>query len=98
MTSTHTLSCREIVELVTDYLEGDLDATTTTALEAHLDVCPGCERYVEQIRETITTLGHISSDNLSTETQSGLLDAFRAFRTPDRSTRPTPKPGESADS
>jgi anti-sigma factor RsiW len=49
--------------------------------EAHLDVCPGCERYVEQIRETITALGHISSDNnLSTEAQTGLLDAFRAFR------------------
>ena len=80
MTATGVLSCREIVELVTDYLEGDLDADTTTALEAHLDLCPGCGRYVEQIRETVTTLGNISSDNLSTEAQAGLLEAFRAFR------------------
>ena len=82
MTATGVLSCREIVELVTDYLEGDLDADTTTALEAHLDLCPGCERYVEQIRETVTTLGNISSDNLSTEAQADLLEAFRAFRRP----------------
>ena len=41
MTAMHALSCREIVELVTDYLEGDLDATTTNAFETHLDLCPG---------------------------------------------------------
>ena len=82
MTAVHVLSCREIVEMVTDYLEGDLDADTTTALEAHLDLCPGCERYVEQISETVTTLGDVSSDNLSTDTQAGLLEAFRTFRRP----------------
>jgi anti-sigma factor RsiW len=75
-------SCREIVELVTAYLEGDLDADSAAALEAHLDVCPGCRRYVEQIRETISTLGEVSSDNLSTDTQTGLLEAFRTFRRP----------------
>ena len=82
MTAMHVLSCREIVELVTDYLEGDLDADTTTALEAHLHLCPGCGRYVEQIRETITTLGKVSSDTLSSEARAGLLEAFREFRRP----------------
>ena len=82
MTAMRVLSCREIVELVTDYLEGDLDAEVTTALETHLDVCPGCARYVEQIRETVATLGDVSSDNLSTEVQEGLLEAFRDFRRP----------------
>ena len=82
MTAMRVLSCREIVELVTDYLEGDLDADTTTALETHLDLCPGCARYVEQIRETVATLGDVSSDNLSAEAQEGLLEAFRDFRRP----------------
>jgi len=82
VTAMHALSCREIVELVTDYLEGDLDADTTTALEAHLDLCPGCARYVQQIRETVATLGDVSSDNLSTEAQAGLHEAFRDFRRP----------------
>ena len=78
----HTLSCREIVELVTDYLEGDLDADTATALETHLELCPGCARYVEQIRETVATLGDVSSETLSTDAQAGLLAAFREFRPP----------------
>ena len=82
MTATRVLSCREIVELVTDYLEGDLDADSTTALETHLDLCPGCVRYVQQIRETVTTLGKVSSDNLSAEAQADLLAAFREFRRP----------------
>ena len=82
MTAMRVLSCREIVELVTDYLEGDLDADVTTALETHLDICPGCAQYVEQIRETVATLGDVSSDNLSTEAQAGLLEAFRQFRRP----------------
>ena len=84
MTATQALSCQEIVEIVTDYLEGALDPETTTALLSHLELCPGCERYLEQIRETVATLGEVSSENLSTETQDDLLDAFRAFR------RPTP--------
>ncbi len=82
MTAQRVLSCREIVELVTAYLEGDLDADVTTALETHLDVCPGCARYVEQIRETVATLGDVSSDNLSTQAPESLLEAFRDFRRP----------------
>lgn len=82
MTDTQVLSCREIVELVTDYLEGDLDADTMTALETHLDLCPGCARYVEQIGETVSTLGEVSSENLTAEAQAGLLEAFREFRRP----------------
>ena len=82
MTATHVLSCREIVELVTDYLEGDLDADTATALEVHLELCPGCVRYLDQIRETVATLGGVSSDNLSNEVQAGLLEAFREVRRP----------------
>lgn len=70
MTATHVLSCREIVELVTEYLEGDLDAQTSTALEVHLELCPGCARYLEQIRETVAALGEFSSDNLSSEVQA----------------------------
>ena len=57
MTAPRTLSCSEIVEMVTDYLEGDLDAPTAAALAEHLRLCPGCDRYVDQIRETVTTLG-----------------------------------------
>jgi anti-sigma factor RsiW len=76
------LSCQEIVELVTDYLEDELDVDTSTALQVHLVLCPGCARYLEQIRETVATLGAVSSENLSTQAQAGLLNAFRPFRRP----------------
>ena len=68
--------------MVTDYLEGVLDPPTTAALEDHLRLCPGCDRYVDQIRETVSTLGSITSDSLSPQTQAGLLAAFRTFDRP----------------
>ena len=50
------LSCRELVELVTDYLEGTLDPARLAALDAHLAGCDGCGTYVEQMRQTVAAL------------------------------------------
>jgi anti-sigma factor RsiW len=47
------LSCQELVELVTDYLEGALAHEELARFEAHLATCPGCEIYLEQVRTTI---------------------------------------------
>lgn len=80
MTVPRPLSCSEIVEMVTDYLEGDLDQPTVVALEEHLRQCPGCDRYVDQIRETVSTLGSITSESLSPQAPSDLLQAFRTFK------------------
>jgi anti-sigma factor RsiW len=71
------LSCQEIVELVTAYLEGDLDDDTVRTFEDHLTVCPGCQTYVDQFRVTIERLGEVPVDTLSNEAQARLLDAFR---------------------
>lgn len=71
------LTCQEIVELVTAYLDGDLDDETTRSFEDHLAVCPGCETYVEQFRVTIAELGGVPVSTLSAEAQARLLDAFR---------------------
>ncbi|HSS67278.1 MAG TPA: zf-HC2 domain-containing protein [Nocardioidaceae bacterium] len=72
-----TLTCKEIVELVTAYLEGDLDDQTTESFEEHLAVCPGCETYVEQFRITIARLGEVPLESLSDDAQTNLLDTFR---------------------
>jgi anti-sigma factor RsiW len=77
--TVHELSCQEIVELVTDYLEGTMDADLRTAFEAHLAVCPHCTHYLEQIEATIRIAGTIEADELSPEFRAGLLDAFRSF-------------------
>jgi anti-sigma factor RsiW len=76
------ISCQEVVELVTDYLEGELDDATRTELEAHLALCPGCHTYVEQMRQTIDELGHVPVDTLSEQAQNDLVAAFRTFHSP----------------
>lgn len=53
---TTELSCQELVELITDYLEGQLDPGRVAALDAHLAGCDGCDTYVEQMRQTVAAL------------------------------------------
>ena len=78
-----SISCQEVVELVTDYLEGELDDAMRVALEAHLALCPGCDIYLEQMRQTIAELGHVPVDTLSDQAQDDLVAAFRTFHSPD---------------
>jgi anti-sigma factor RsiW len=78
------IACRQLVELVTDYLEGALDPATMDAVDRHLALCPHCERYVEQMRETISAVGHVPVETLSEQTKAGLIDAFRDFHATDR--------------
>jgi anti-sigma factor RsiW len=75
-----TVACQEIVELVTDYLEGKLDSQMTAEVEAHLEHCDGCEIYVEQMRATIRTLGTVPVATLSQTAQTELVRAFRDLR------------------
>ncbi len=77
-----TIECREVVELVTDYLEGALDPATTTELEAHLRLCEGCEEYLTQLRATLDAIGHIPLDGLSERVQAALVAAFDDMRRP----------------
>jgi predicted anti-sigma-YlaC factor YlaD len=73
------LTCQELVELVTDYLEGALTQDVRTRFDEHLAVCPGCETYLDQIRETASLLGEVSVDDITGEMRATLLSAFRDF-------------------
>lgn len=74
------LSCQELVELVTDYLEDALSPGERSRFEQHLAECGNCERYLEQMRATIELSGNLSPDSLSPEAEQALLDAFRSWR------------------
>jgi anti-sigma factor RsiW len=74
-----TIRCQELVELITDYLDGALDAISRMEFEAHLLLCPGCWEYLRQIETTRTLLGLVPLDNLPRETRIGLVEAFRSF-------------------
>jgi anti-sigma factor RsiW len=74
-----TIRCAELVELVTDYLEGSIDEDTRAEIEAHLTLCEGCTEYLRQMRETIRELGYVPVDTLGDRAKSDLMAAFRDF-------------------
>jgi anti-sigma factor RsiW len=76
-TGESELSCRELVELVTDYLEGALAARERARFEEHLVYCPGCAYHLAQVRDTIRVAGSLREEHLSEEARSALLGAFR---------------------
>jgi anti-sigma factor RsiW len=77
------VTCAELVELVTVYLEGTLSAEDRAAVDEHLSLCPGCDRYLMQFRATIDLLGELPEETLSSPARERLLDAFgRWSRTP----------------
>lgn len=75
--SDRELSCRELVEVVNDYLDGNMAPSERRRFERHLGDCPHCVVYVEQMRETIAALGRLSPDQLDPALQDGLVHAFR---------------------
>jgi anti-sigma factor RsiW len=74
------ISCQEVVEVVTDYLEGRMSPEDVAIFEAHLDLCDGCKWYVEQMRITIAAVGRIDEADVPDEMRATLMDAFRARR------------------
>ena len=70
------MPCRELVELVTDYLEDRLSPSDRARFEAHLDACDACRTYLDQFRDTIRRLGMLPEESLSPEVRKTLLDAF----------------------
>ena len=72
--------CKELVELVTPYLEGVLPADEVAAIEHHLDGCGGCRAYVEQMRQTIRAVGHIPHEPISSKTRDEVVAIFRAWK------------------
>jgi len=74
--TAHELACTEVVELITDYLEGAVPAAEARRLERHLETCPGCTEYVQQMRTLAGSLGGLSEDPLSPELRDRLIAAF----------------------
>jgi anti-sigma factor RsiW len=74
------LTCKELVELVTAYLEGALRGRRRRRFEAHLSGCDGCTAFVAQMRETIRLTGQLREDDLPPDRRDALLAAFRDWR------------------
>jgi anti-sigma factor RsiW len=71
------MQCVEFVELVTAFLDAALDAADERRLVDHLALCDGCERYLEQMRRTVGSLGELPGSGLPPDARASLLAAFR---------------------
>ena len=78
--SADHLSCQEVVELVTGYLDGALSAEEAALFEQHINFCEGCVWYVEQIKTTVETLGEVREEDIPSEAKDRLMSAFRDWR------------------
>ncbi|MFC0454871.1 anti-sigma factor family protein [Rhodococcus jostii] len=74
------MDCQDLVELVTAYLEDGLDPTARDRFETHLGICPGCANYLEQMEQTVHTLGELPAEKLDPALRDRLLAAFREWR------------------
>jgi len=74
------LTCKEFVEVLTDYLEDALDPAERADVERHIVICRGCSNYVEQMRSTIDLLGRMGDDAADGAHSEKLLGLFRAWR------------------
>jgi predicted anti-sigma-YlaC factor YlaD len=77
MSDAQDLSCAELVELVTDYLEGAISDAERARIEAHLDICEGCRNYLQQFEITIAATGRLTEEEVPPEAISPLMEAFR---------------------
>ena len=82
------LSCQELVELVTDYLEGALSAEETARFEDHIGRCAGCAAYLEQIRQTIELTGRLTADRSRPRPKAPCWTPSAAGARADRAQRP----------
>ena len=74
------LTCQELVELITDYIEEMLPAVERARFEAHLALCTGCRNYLVQTQRTIRVLGVLSEDSIASAVRDELLGVFRNWK------------------
>jgi anti-sigma factor RsiW len=77
---TETLTCQELVELITAYLEGSLSPAERARFEAHLAGCEGCTNYLDQMRKTIALVGYLSQEAVPENGKQKLLQVFQDWK------------------
>ncbi len=77
---TLALTCRELVELVTEYLDGSLSRRDRARFDGHIAGCPNCTAYLEQFRETIRLTGTLRVEDVDDAARDELLETFRSWK------------------
>ena len=74
------LTCKELVELVTGYLDGALDEHDKERFEEHLVICRGCDVHLSQMRATLGVVGRLTEDDVGPGSAGTLLEVFRTWK------------------
>lgn len=80
MADSNEMSCKELVEVITDYLEGTLPSADRVRFEQHLGECEGCMNYLEQMKVSVQVLGRLSEGSIPPQAREELLEAFRNWK------------------
>jgi anti-sigma factor RsiW len=75
--SQRALTCHEVIDLLSTYIDGGLSSDDRHRVEDHLAGCDGCATYLEQMREAIRLTGMVTEEQIPQEQKAALLDAFR---------------------
>ena len=78
--SEQALTCHEVIELLSNYIDGALPDDERRRVDEHLALCDGCATYLDQLRESIRLSGMVSEEAVPEPEKSALLDAFRDWR------------------
>ena len=79
-TDRTALTCQELVEVITGYVEGTLPDDDRARFEAHLEACEGCRTYLDQMRLTIEAIGSLRAESLDPRAQEELVRTFRGWK------------------
>jgi anti-sigma factor RsiW len=74
------IACQQVVELITELLEGELPTDDVLVVERHLALCDGCSAYLQQMRETIRVTGALREEDVPRQVMEPLVEAFRSLR------------------
>lgn len=77
---TTELACQELVEIITDYLEGTISERDRARFDAHILTCGPCREYVEEMRTTLRLTGRLTAESISPGARDELLGAFRRMK------------------
>ena len=80
MADSQPMTCQELAQLVTDYLDGAMPADERGSFERHLSLCPACVRFVDQMRQTVATLGRVPAESITPDVEQKLLEQFRSWK------------------
>jgi anti-sigma factor RsiW len=78
--SEHALTCQEVIELLSNYIDDALEPGDRRRVDEHLALCDGCSTYLDQMRETIRLAGMVTEEQVPEDEKAALLAAFRGWR------------------